>query len=472
MADEQTTSPEVKKKIQQSSGDLLSGLKEFIHDWLNLKDDLDREGTITNIQNNRKMRGANAWLLMCSIMVASLGLNLNSPAVIIGAMLISPLMSPILGIGLSVGINDREGLWVAVQHFGMSIAIALVTSVLYFSLTPIDEFTNEIASRTEPTFLDVLVAIFGGLAGIISGSRIDKSNAIPGVAIATALMPPLCVSGYGLAHGEWEIAFNAFYLFFMNSTFIAMTTYLLVTFMNFPKRKYETKKERTRTRQVLGAFAILMLIPSIFIFSKVLTKAQEEQRITAFIENAFPTSLHEITHKKGNNDTLEVKIFFFEDVPDDELEEYYRQLRTLGCAANYSLIDAQKSGVTKEQLDQKTETMRADYLRQIEQEKVTLTTKKDQEISRLEFRLDSLKRDTVIFKSARKELKALYPLLEDIQYARMQTIQNDSTSIVLPTFLVKWNKKKSKNTRLRDEERMTQFLLLRKNLDTLQIVEF
>ena len=471
MADEQVTPPEVKEKIKQSSGDLWSGIKEFIHDWLNLKDDLDREGTITNIQNNRKMRGANAWLLMCSIMVASLGLNLNSPAVIIGAMLISPLMSPILGIGLSVGINDREGLWVALQHFGMSIAIALVTSVLYFWLTPIDEFTNEIASRTEPTFLDVLVAIFGGLAGIISGSRIDKSNAIPGVAIATALMPPLCVSGYGLAHGEWEIAFNAFYLFFMNSTFIAMTTYLLVTFMNFPKRKYETKKERARTRRVLGVFAILMLIPSIFIFSKVLNKAQEEQRIITFIEKTFPNSLQEITHKKGQ-DTLDVKIFFFEDVPDEKLAEYNSQLLALSCAAKYSLIDAQESGVTKEQLDQKTETMRADYLRQIEQEKVTLTTKKDQEISRLVYQLDSLKIDTVIFKSARKELKVLYPLLNDIQYARMQTIQNDSSSVIIPTFLVKWNAKKSKSTRLRDEERMTQFLLLREGLDTLQIVQF
>lgn len=471
MADEQTIPPAIKEKIKKSSGDLWSGIKEFTHDWLNLKDDLDREGTITNIQNNRKMHGANAWLLMCSIMVASLGLNLNSPAVIIGGMLISPLMSPILGIGLSVGINDRTGLWVALQHFGMSIAIALVTSVLYFSLTPIDEFTNEIAARTEPTFLDVLVAIFGGLAGIISGSRIDKSNAIPGVAIATALMPPLCVSGYGLAHGEWAIAFNAFYLFFMNSTFIAMTTYLLVTFMKFPKRKYETKKERTRTQRVLGIFAILMLIPSIFIFSKVLNKAQEEQKITTFIEKTFPNSLQEITHRRGT-DTLDVKIFFFEDVPDTQLAEYNNQLKSLNCAAKYSLIDAQKSGVTREQLDQKTETMRADYLRQIEQEKATLTTEKDEEIARLIYRLDSLKLDTVIFKSARKELKALYPLLDDIQYARMQTIRNDTNSVVMPTFLLRWNKRKSKNTRLRDEKRMTQFLLLREGLDTLQIVQF
>ncbi|MCB0625235.1 MAG: DUF389 domain-containing protein, partial [Saprospiraceae bacterium] len=175
---------------------------------------LDREGTIVDIKNNKRMRGANAWLLMCSIMVASLGLDLNSPAVIIGAMLISPLMSPILGIGLAVGINDREMLTISLQHFGIAIGIALATSFIYFQLTPLGDVTSEIEARTAPTFLDVLVAFFGGIAGIISGSRRDKSNAIPGVAIATALMPQLCDTGFGLDNGEWEIMLNYFYLFF------------------------------------------------------------------------------------------------------------------------------------------------------------------------------------------------------------------------------------------------------------------
>ncbi|MGK0364901.1 MAG: putative hydrophobic protein (TIGR00271 family) [Saprospiraceae bacterium] len=471
MADKPTTAPEVKEKIKKSSGDLLSGLKEFIHDWLSLKDDLDREGTITNIQNNKRMRGANAWLLMCSIMVASLGLNLNSPAVIIGAMLISPLMSPILGIGLSIGINDRAGLWVAMQHFGMSIVIALITSVLYFCLTPIDEFTNEIAGRTEPGILDVLVAVFGGLAGIISGSRIDKSNAIPGVAIATALMPPLCVTGYGLANGNMEIAFNSFYLFMMNSTFIALTTYLLVTFMNFPKRKYETQKERGRTRRIVGFVAFVMLVPSIFIFSKVLTRTQEEQRIQTFLDENFPEDFHELKRAKGQ-DSINVKIFLFEDISDEKLDEYHTQLTALNCQAKYSIIDAQESGISKDELDKKTKSLQDDYLRRIEQEKRDLSTEKDREITQLLSRLDSLQQDTVIFKSARKELKVLYPLLNDIQYARMQTIQNDSTSKVIPTFLVKWDKRKSKNRRQRDEKRMMKFLLLRKGLDTLQIIQF
>lgn len=416
------------------------------------------------------MRGANAWLLVCSIMVASLGLNLNSPAVIIGAMLISPLMSPILGIGLSVGINDRSGLWVAIQHFGMSILIALVTSFTYFYLTPIDEFTNEIAARTEPGILDVLVAIFGGLAGIISGSRIDKSNAIPGVAIATALMPPLCVTGYGLAHGEWEIAFNSFYLFFMNSTFIAMTTYALVSFMRFPKKKYETKVERVRTRRILGAFALIMFLPSLFIFAKVIEKADERNTITRFVDNRFPDSILELTHEKGN-DTLQVKVFVFKDISDAELEQHYQDLSQLNCAANYSIIDAQKSGITKEELDNTTKSLQADYLRQIDNEKKQITTEKDREIASLKFRMDSLQHDTVIFKAAAKELQALFPDLEEIRYAKMQT-QKDSVLIVMPTFLVRWSAKKTKRERSKDNERVSDFLRLRERLKTLQVVEF
>jgi len=470
MTNEQKTPEETKKKIKQGSTDLWSGIKDFVHDWLNLKDDLDREGTITNIQNNKRMRGANAWLLVCSIMVASLGLNLNSPAVIIGAMLISPLMSPILGIGLSVGINDRKALWVSLQHFGMSVAIALVTSFIYFYFTPIDEFTNEIAGRTEPGILDVLVAIFGGLAGIISGSRIDKSNAIPGVAIATALMPPLCVTGYGLAQGEWEIAFNSFYLFFMNSTFIAMTTYALVSFMDFPKRKYETKAERVRTRRILGAFALLMFIPSLFIFAKVVKKADERRTITQFVEQEFPNSILELANDKSN-DSLEVKVFVFEDISDDDLANHYQELSTLNCSAKYSIIDAQKSGITKEELDKTTKSMQADYLRQIESEKKQITTEKDKQIASLETTLDSLQRDTVIFKSAAKELQALFPDLEEIRYARMQT-QKDSVMVMMPTFLVHWSKKKTKRSRTRDDARIGNFLRLREGLEDLQIVEF
>jgi uncharacterized hydrophobic protein (TIGR00271 family) len=183
-------------KTNKSIGTLLKELWQATFQWfkdlLNLKEGANQEEMIKlEIRNNKKIRGSNAWLLMCSIMIASLGLDLDSPAVIIGAMLISPLMSPILGLGLGVALNDKKSLFIALQHFFVAILIALITSTLYFVVTPFGQLTPEIKARTAPTLLDGLVAVFGGLAGIISITRKNPSNAIPGVAIATALMPPL-----------------------------------------------------------------------------------------------------------------------------------------------------------------------------------------------------------------------------------------------------------------------------------------
>lgn len=459
-------------KIQESSQEFWLSTKDFLYRWIDLSGDLDRPGTINSIQNNKKMHGANAWLLMCSIMVASLGLNLNSPAVIIGAMLISPLMSPILGVGLSIGINDRDALYISLKHFAMSIVIALATSILYFSLTPISEITNEIAARTEPGILDVLVAVFGGLAGIISGSRTDKSNAIPGVAIATALMPPLCVTGYGIALGEWQIAFNSFYLFFMNATFIALTTYLLVTFMNFPKKKYETKKERIRIQRFLAIFAIIMLLPSVYIFTKVLDKTQQRQKITNYINEKYPNSILRIHNEINNDDTISVKLFVFEDIPDDELDGHYKNLEALNCKAHFSIVDAQDGGISQEEFENTRQSLENTLLQKVQEEKAKVENERKDKIVMLETRLDSLKQDTVIFRSAAQELKAVFPLIEEVRYARMQAVGENSKSGTIPTFLVNWSKRKSTSGKKRDEALMYDFLKLRVNLDTLQIVRF
>ncbi len=184
-------------------------------------------------------------------MIASLGLDRNSPAVIIGAMLISPLMSPILGLGLGVGINDREVIKKSLTHFSVAIFIAILTSTIYFMLTPLGDLTPEIEARTEPTILDVMIAFFGGVAGIISIARKDISTTIPGVAIATALMPPLCVTGYGIANWNLEIVLSSFYLFFSNTFFISLATYFIVRLLEFPYRRYLKKKIAEETELML-----------------------------------------------------------------------------------------------------------------------------------------------------------------------------------------------------------------------------
>lgn len=206
----------------------------------------DELETIDYIRKNVEFKGANLWILIFAIFVASVGLNVNSTAVIIGAMLISPLMGPIMGIGLAAGINDFELLKKSMKNLGIAVVISILTSTIYFSFTPLNDAQSELLARTEPTIWDVLIALFGGLAGIVAGSRKEKSNAIPGVAIATALMPPLCTAGYGLATANLYYFFGAFYLFFINSVFISLSTYVIVRFMKFPKKEFlDRKREKT-----------------------------------------------------------------------------------------------------------------------------------------------------------------------------------------------------------------------------------
>ena len=272
-------------------------IRAWFDDFLDLRIGSDRAGAVATIISGRQMRGSNAWMLVCSILIASLGLNLNSGAVIIGAMLISPLMNPILGVGLGVGTNDWPMLWQALKNFGIAMAIALITSVVYFALTPIETFTPEMQSRTEPTILDALVAVFGGLAGIISVTREDKTNAIPGVAIATALMPPLCVAGYGLAlivtdpEQGFLIFWRSFYLFFINSFFIAVTAYVIIRLLRFPYRKYLNKSEARQSMAIVLGISILMIIPSAYILRDVLERLRDQDAARQFTENYFPASI-------------------------------------------------------------------------------------------------------------------------------------------------------------------------------------
>ena len=405
-----------KKQIKQNSG-----IGSFFKKLSNLQPGLDREGTIVNIKNNKKMEGANAWLLMCSIMIASLGLDLNSTAVIIGAMLISPLMSPILGIGLGIGINDRTTLKVSLRHFGIAIGIALVTSTIYFLITPFGNYTDEINGRTMPNLLDVMVAFFGGIAGIISGSRKDKSNAIPGVAIATALMPPLCVTGYGLAniikHGwtDGELQFvnimsNSFYLFFMNATFVALATYLIVRFLKFPLHPFKDEKDKNRTILMMSVISILMIIPSMFILTNVLQKENKARRLDKFLKDNFKGVLN--TVNRVNEHSTHIKVFRFEDVREGELEEMTTKLKN-----EYFL-----NGVSIEYVQDK-DFGRAEIVEMIRKEEKEMKTNlnnivenKNATIEYLSSKLDSLTSIELQTRRVEDELISLYPELGEIQF--------------------------------------------------------
>jgi uncharacterized hydrophobic protein (TIGR00271 family) len=303
------------------------GIQQWFREFMDLREGSDRSGAVESIVNGNLMRGSNAWMLVCSIMIASLGLNLNSGAVIIGAMLISPLMNPILGVGLAVGTNDRDMLGSALKNFGVAIAIALVTSSVYFAFTPLDVFTPEMRSRTEPTILDGLIAVFGGLAGIISVTRSDKTNAIPGVAIATALMPPLCVAGYGLTEGvstgDFGVFWRAFYLFFLNSFFIAVTAYLIIRLLRFPFRKYMNKQESQRSQLIVGLISVLMILPGYFILTDVIDRQRADRAVDRFVATYFPSSASSaILDRRNPREPLLIFPVIDRQVPTDSLPIY------------------------------------------------------------------------------------------------------------------------------------------------------
>lgn len=229
--------------------------------YFTLRDDLNKpEETIESIKASTSFKGASVWILIFAIFIASLGLNVNSTAVIIGAMLVSPLMGPIIGMGLAVGINDLELLRRAVRNYLVATLVAVTTATVYFFFSPFEEAGSELLARTSPTLYDVLIAFMGGAAGIVALSVREKGNVIPGVAIATALMPPLCTAGFGLAQGNVSYFMGAFFLYFINTVFIALSTFLGVKYMQFPQKEFlDPKRERLVHRTLLAIVAVTML---------------------------------------------------------------------------------------------------------------------------------------------------------------------------------------------------------------------
>jgi uncharacterized hydrophobic protein (TIGR00271 family) len=271
----------------------------------------DVEGTEQRIEDGIPVRGERAWLLVCSCLLASIGLDVGSAAVIIGAMLISPLMSPILGVGLSVAIADRALLTKAVRELALATLVTLVVSTLYFMLSPLAEPTAEEIARTTPTLLDVGVALFGGIAGIVAGSRRDQSLALPGVAIATALMPPLCTAGFGLATGRPAFFFGALYLYVINAIFIALATFVIARFLQFPLRTFTNPESRLREIRIVGIVAAVAVLPSLWFLYTTVTAARERRRVDQFLTAEVAPRGGEVLRWENvpSGDSINVKIY-------------------------------------------------------------------------------------------------------------------------------------------------------------------
>ena len=367
----------------------------------------------TNIRDMVEFRGTNLWVLMFAIIIASIGLNVNSTAVIIGAMLISPLMGPIMGIGYGVGINDFDLIKKSMKSIGLAILISLLSATLYFLISPLSEARSELLARTTPTLWDVLIALFGGLAGILATTRKEKSNVIPGVAIATALMPPLCTAGYGLATGHLSYFFGAFYLFFINMVFIALATILFVGYLNPPHKQFVDSAVERRVRNYIVALVMITVMPSVYLAYNMVADIAFNSRAQSFITNelAFANTL--ITQQKLSPDTKEIEVTFIGDeISREQLNTIENHLK------NYRLENAKL--IVHQPGEKKIDiaSLKTSLLSELYSASQKTSEEKDKHIQALEKELLQIKADQPDSQSIARELHTQYPMLLHVGLAK------------------------------------------------------
>lgn len=253
--------------------------------WFDLRSGMEDYNSIhQEIEKGIIFKGTNLWILMFAIVVASVGLNMNSTAVIIGAMLISPLMGPINGMGYSLATYDFPLFKRSIKNFTYAVIVSLLTSSIYFLITPLNEAHSELLARTSPSIYDVIIALFGGLAGIVAMSSKLKGNVIPGVAIATALMPPICTAGYGLATLQFNFFFGALYLFTINTVFIAFAALIVCQFLKFPIRSIIDVERKKYVNRGITTIIVLTAIPSIYFGYKLVQEENFNQNVDSFLK--------------------------------------------------------------------------------------------------------------------------------------------------------------------------------------------
>ncbi len=327
---------------------------KYFKNFLDIRDDMMSYEEIDEMmQENTIIHGPNMWILMLAILIASIGLNVNSTAVIIGAMLISPLMSGIMTMGYSLAVRDLSLLKRALERFGTQVLISLVTSTVYFLISPLSTPTAEMIARTEPTLWDVMIALFGGIAGMIGNTRKKKGNVIPGVAIATALMPPLCTAGYGIATLQPAFFFGAFYLFLINTLFISLSTAFVTVLLRVPYHKNLSEKRQNRINHAIAGITVIMVVPSVFFAAGTVYKSVMDNNISRFISEQFVFSETQVVKSASDTASKTISVSLVgTPVSDDVLSVLEKELDRYGLSGYKLRVtqNAVQQGVTQEQL--------------------------------------------------------------------------------------------------------------------------
>lgn len=391
----------------------------------------DERETIESIRKGIEFKGTNLWVLIFATFIASLGLNTNSTAVIIGAMLISPLMGPIMGFGLGLAISDFDLIKKAFRNFATATVFSVITSTLYFLISPISEAQSELLARTQPTVYDVMIAFFGGLAGIVASSTKSKGNVIPGVAIATALMPPLCTAGFGLASGNLYYFFGAFYLYFINTVFISLATYLVVRVLKYPKKEFMDKQREKVVARYVGVIVFFTIVPSIYLSYNLVRTTYFNEQAHKFIasELMFPNT--QILSKTVSKDKKEMKVVMIGDsVPAVMIETARNKLKQYGLE-NIKLTVQQ--GFGKEQPD--INRLKSLLMQDLYQNNVDLLKSQTEQIDSLTRKLDNYRRTAWLARDLVPEMKVLFPYVEEAScsYTYMmhtETMRADTVMLV------------------------------------------
>ena len=437
---------------------LSEALRSFLRSRFDLSaDKASEEEVVDNIRKGVEFKGTNLWVLI----FASLGLNVNSTAVIIGAMLISPLMGPIMGMGLSVGINDFELLKRSLRNFGFMVLASIFTSTLYFFISPLSGAQSELLARTTPTTYDVLIAFFGGLAGIVAQSRKDRtSTVIPGVAIATALMPPLCTAGFGLATLQFKYFIGAFYLFFINTVFIAIATFIVVRFLHYSKKEFVDKNREMRVRRSILLIVLVTIIPSVVIGYRIVKRSLFENDVKRYVNTVFQFPKTKVIEHTGiyrpDNGESYVEIYLIgEPISDEMIENARLQM------PQYNLRDVRlvvrQSGETD---NLNFSTLQTGY-----QE---LLSEKNIRIRELETKLSAFATDTLAVRDITVEMRTLVPDLHDVTLSKAVRYNTDKTPADTLVLCV-MHLNKGKKLAAGERERIEQWLRVRTKTDSLKL---
>ncbi|MEM9444129.1 MAG: TIGR00341 family protein [Verrucomicrobiota bacterium] len=427
--------PPSKRSMGHHFKELWLILKMIMHKLFSLQGTTDIEGTIDNITRNISIRGTNMWMLISSSVLASVGLDMNSGAILIGAMLISPLMSPIIGMGFSLGTHDRNLFFMALNNLLITVVISLVFSSVYFYMTPLGEITDQLRSRTSPTLLDAIVAIFGGVAGIVACSRTKSLNAIPGVAIATALMPPLCTAGYGIAKGDLGFFMGAFYLFFINALFITAVTYFMVQLLGFPHKHFFEKNQRNKVKIFTIIACLTTLIPSIFFLGNLVKEQKIKAQVNEFVTREINTSLHEAVEWKledKGQGGKRLKVYMIGSPVTPEQESLLKE-KLIGEAYELDFVNLHivQMNVPKEKAEKEDSIVVKELISTMEQVK-----KRDEEIAQLKLAALKVDKDARLLPNLDEEVALIFPEIDRAWYGLMLPMDSSAKKKEVPTLML------------------------------------